>query len=31
MRKLYDNTLARMEKFLPQLPYGGGLMHQLRP
>jgi hypothetical protein len=29
MQKLYDNALARMEKFLPQIPYGGGILHKL--
>lgn len=31
MQKLYDTALARMEKFLPQIPYGGGILHKLTP
>ena len=29
MQKLYDTAIMRMEKFLPQIPYGGGILHKL--
>ena len=29
VRKIYNDTIARMANYLPQMPYGGGVMYRL--
>lgn len=31
VKKIYNDTVDMMKDYLPQIPYGGGIMHRLQP